>query len=118
MKKFVAIVLLAIISLATQAQAPVIAALNVAGVATGCDNVTISCTYTDTAVPPGPHFYFVVASNANGVSGPTNTVNLTVPAGVHNVVLTWTPSTTLLPTPTYFVYRGAPPQNLTIINSQ
>jgi hypothetical protein len=96
-------------------QAPV-PPLNSVGAATSCDNVTILCTYTDPSVPPGPHFYFVVAQDSQGnVSVPSNVVNLTVPAGTHNVVLTWNPSTT--PSVTYFIYRGAPATNLTITNS-
>jgi len=90
--------------------------LNQTGVATNCDNQTIQCTYTDQNVPPGPHFYFVVAEDTNGnISLPSNVVNVTVPAGTHNVVLTWVPSTT--PNVTYFMYRGAPATNLTITNS-
>ena len=106
-----------LLAAATQAQAPV-APLNAAGVATGCDNVTIVCTYTDVAVPAGPHFYFIVAANGTvaNSSTPSNRVDVLVPAGVHNVQLKWNPSPT--PGVTYFVFRGAPPTNLGITNSQ
>lgn len=104
-----------LLAAATQAQVPV-APLNATGVATGCDNVTIACTYTDVAVPAGPHFYFVVAQNAGGSSGPTNRIDVNVPPGAHNVLLNWDPSPTA--GVTYFVYRGAPPTNLGITNSQ
>jgi hypothetical protein len=88
--------------------------LNSVGVATGCDNQTIQCTYTDANVPPGPHFYFVVASNSAGYSGPSNVVNVTVPSGTHSVTLTWQPSTGGNPAPSYFIYRGAPATNVQI----
>jgi hypothetical protein len=94
-------------------QAPV-PPINSVGAATGCDNETVQCVYTDVAVPPGPYFYFVVASNSNGQSGPSNVVNVVVPSGTHNVVLTWTPSITTSPTPTYYVFRGGVPTNLKI----
>lgn len=91
--------------------------LNAAGVATNCDNQTIQCAYTDQNVPPGPHFYFAVAEDTTGkISAPSNVVNATVPAGTHNVVLSWTPSTST--NVTYFLYRGGVPTNLQITNIQ
>lgn len=98
----------------TQAAVP---PLNTAGVATGCDNATIACTYTDVNVPPGPHFYFLVASNASGFSGPSVRVDTVVPPGSHNVTLTWDPSKPFDPTVTYWIYRGAPVSNLKITGS-
>lgn len=86
--------------------------LNAVGVATNCDNQTIQCTYTDQNVSPGPHFYFAIAEDTTGnISSASNRVDVTVPAGTHNVVLNWVPSTT--PNVTYFLYRGAPVTNLT-----
>lgn len=86
--------------------------LNAVGVATNCDNQTIQCTYTDPNVPPGPHFYFAVAEDTTGkISTPSNRVDVTVPTGSHNVVLSWQPSTTS--NVTYFLYRASPPTNLT-----
>lgn len=86
--------------------------LNAVGVATNCNNTTIQCTYTDVNVHPGPHFYFAVAEDTSGhVSKPSNVVNVTVPAGTHNVVLTWQPSTST-GNITYFIYRGGVPTNL------
>ena len=105
--------LLLAVLLAVQSVPP----LNSAGVATGCNNTTVACTYTDVAVPPGPHFYFAVASNASGYSGPSNRVDVTVPAGTHNVTLKWNPSNLTDPTVTYWIYRGAPPTNLGITES-
>lgn len=103
-----------IMAIFTYAQAPTtVAPLNITGVATGCDNVSIPCTYTDLNVPPGPHFYFVVAANTNNYSTPSNRVDVIVPAGIHSVTLKWNPSTTTSPVPTYFIYRGAPPTALT-----
>lgn len=102
-----------IMAIFTYAQAPTtVAPLNTTGVATGCDNVSILCTYTDLNVPPGPHFYFVVAANTNNYSAPSNRVDVIVPAGIHSVTLKWNPSTTTSPVPTYFIYRGAPPTGL------
>ena len=103
-----------LIYLLGQAPGPV-APLNQVGVATACDNQTIPCTFTDPAVPPGPHFYFVVAASGTQYSGASNRVDVVVPAGTHNVVLNWTPSTTS--NVTYFVYRGAPATNLKITGS-
>ena len=86
--------------------------LNAVGVATNCDNQTIQCTYTDQNVPSGPHFYFAIAEDTTGnISSASNRVDVTVPAGTHNVVLTWVPSTSS--NVTYFLYRGAPATNLT-----
>jgi hypothetical protein len=90
--------------------------LNTSGVATGCTS-NVTCTYVDVAVPAGPHFYFVVASNAAGYSGPSNRVDVTVPAGTHSVTLTWNPSNLTDPTVTYWIYRGAPPTNLGVTGS-
>ena len=112
--RVVALLFLAVFS--SFAQAPV-APLNSVGAATGCDNVTIACTYTDVAVPPGPHFYFIVAANGTiaNASTASNRVDILVPAGAHNVVLKWSPSPTI--GVTYFIFRGAPPTNLGITNS-
>jgi hypothetical protein len=93
-----------------------VAPLNNTGVATGCTS-SATCTYVDVAVPAGPHFYFVVASNAAGYSGPSNRVDVTVPAGTHSVTLTWNPSNLTDPTVTYWIYRGAPPTNLGVTGS-
>lgn len=91
-----------------------IAPLNKTGAATGCDNVTIQCTYVDTNVPTGPHFYFAVASNSIGPSTPSNRVDVTIQSTQHTVTLRWTPSATGSTPITYFIYRGAPPTNLKI----
>lgn len=91
--------------------------INTVGAAKGCDNATIQCTYTDVAVTPGTHFYFAVAQDSvtGRYSGPSNRVDVLVPTGTHNVILTWTPSTTSDPNKViaYFIYRGAPATNLT-----
>ncbi len=92
--------------------------INATGAATGCDNTTIACTYTDVSVPPGPHFYFVVASNAAGFSGPSNRFDVVIPAGTHNATLNWSPSAPFDPTVTYWIYRGSNPTNLQIVTSQ
>lgn len=88
-------------------------ALGAPPIATGITGTT----YTDANVAPGQHFYFVVACNAGTTvcSGPTNSVNVLVPAGQHNVVLNWTASPS--PGVTYSVYRGAPPTAVKITNS-
>jgi hypothetical protein len=102
--------LLAAVLFFAQAQ-PTVKPLNSTGVATGCvDRKT--CTYTDVNVPPGAHFYFIVAQNAQGYSGPSVRVDCVVPAGTHSVVLQWDPSTES-PAPSYYIYRGAPPTGLT-----
>lgn len=91
--------------------------LNTTGAATGCNNSTITCTYNDVNVPPGPHFYFLVASNAAGFSGPSQRVDVIVPSGTHNVILNWSPSVPFDSTVTYWIYRGAPPTGLRITGS-
>jgi hypothetical protein len=97
---------------------PTVKPLNSTPVATGCDNKTIQCTYTDVNVPPGPHFYFIVAQNMfNGVatpSGPSSRVDVVVPSDgkPHTVVLTWD-AQSVTPVPSYYIYRGAPPTGLT-----
>ncbi len=96
-----------------QNPATAVAPLNSTGVATSCDNVSIACTYTDVAVAPGPHFYFIVAADASGnYSGPSNRVDVVIPDGVHNAVLTWDAGPQGV---SYFIYRGAPATNLTPI---
>lgn len=93
--------------------------LNVMGAAVDC-KTKAECTYTDTAVPAGPHFYFVVAQNLGGpngtvaFSGPSNRVDVVVPADgkLHTVVLNWDPQN-VTPAPSYYVYRGAPATGLT-----
>lgn len=92
-------------------------AINPSGSATGCNNISIACTYTDIAVTPGPHSYFVVAENSDGFSLPSNRVDIIVPSGIHNVVLNWNPSITTTPTPTYFVYRFSAPSGVVVTNS-
>jgi hypothetical protein len=91
--------LLAAVLFFAQAQ-PTVKPLNSTGVA------------TDVNVPPGAHFYFIVAQNAQGYSGPSVRVDCVVPAGTHSVVLQWDPSTES-PAPSYYIYRGAPPTGLT-----
>lgn len=112
MKVFAAKWLLYFLMSHPQAVAPI----NAIAVATGCDNVTIQCTYLDTNVSPGPHFYFAVASSSSSFSSPSNRVDVTVPSGTHNVSLAWTPSPS--PGVGYFIYRGAPPTNLKITGAQ
>lgn len=105
--------LLSFCSVSTKAQsAPTTISPIAAGVAAGCDNSSIQCTYTDTAPVPGPHFYFVVAFNSNGYSVVSNSSNVTATSG-HNVVVTWIPSTTSSPTVSYYIWRGAPASGLT-----
>lgn len=94
-----------------QNPATAVAPINSTGVATSCDNVSIACTYTDAAVAPGPHFYFIVAANSAGYSGPSNRVDVVIPAGVHNVVLKWDAPQGPAGI-TYWVYRGSVPTNL------
>lgn len=97
-----------------------IAPLNQTGVATNCDNATIQCTYVDTNVPPGPHFYFAVASNTFGPSTPSNRVDVTLTSTQHTVTLKWTPSSSVGTASSpimYFIYRGAPATNLKIIGT-
>jgi hypothetical protein len=89
--------------------------LNSTAVDTGCASFS-ACTYTDLNVPPGQHFYFVIAMNAAGYSGPSNAFYCTVPAGSHNVVLNWNPSNSD-PTVGYFLWRGAPPTNINAIGT-
>jgi len=100
--------------LAMMLQGTTVKPLNSTAVAVGCTSTT-TCTYVDTAVPPGPHFYFVLASTSTEYSVPSNSVNVVVPAGTHNVTLNWVPSTT--PGVGYWVYRGAPPTNLGVTSS-
>lgn len=97
-------------------QAPTAVAPISPAVATGCDNATIACTYTDPNVPAGPHFYFVVAVDSTAYSTPSNRVDVTVPAGSHSAVLKWAPSTT--PGVSYYIYRGAPATNVKITGAQ
>lgn len=88
--------------------------LNKTAAAVGCNNTTVMCTYIDSQVPPGQHFYFAVAQKASGLySKPSNVVFVTVPAGTHSVTLTWAPSSGTDSTTGYFIYRGAPATNLT-----
>ncbi len=83
-------------------------------VAANCTDST-TCTYTDVAVPSGQHFYFAIAVNTQSQqSVGSNTFNVTVPSGVHNVVLNWTPSASGPSGISYTIYRGAPPTNVTI----
>lgn len=103
--------LTAVLFFALQNPPTAVPPINSVGVATGCNNTTIPCTYTDVAVKAGPHFYFIVAQNSVGYSGPSNRVDVTVPTGTHNVVLKWNPSSGT-PAPTYFIYRGSTPTNL------
>jgi hypothetical protein len=115
MRKFLAAMTLFFFSTVLLAQQPppptTLPPLNSAGVATGCNNTSITCTYTDVSVPVGQHFYFVVAATVNGYSTVSNKVDVTVTSG-QNVVLNWNPSATTSPVPTYYIYRGAPPTNL------
>lgn len=104
------LLLLVLLSFQPQATVP---ALNSSGAATGC-STRATCTYVDNSVPPGPHFYFVVATNALGFSGPSNRIDVTVASGTHNATLNWDPAPNADPTVTYFIYRGAPPTNVTI----
>jgi hypothetical protein len=73
------------------------------------------CTYTDVAVAPGSHTYFVTASLNSAQSNPSNSATVTVPAGTHNVLLSWTPSTT--PNCQYKIFRIGPASGLQISNS-
>jgi hypothetical protein len=119
MKKLLVILaLFCSISVSAQQAPTPVAPLNATGVATSCDNVSVQCTYTDVAVSPGKHFYFIVAANANGYSSVSNKIDVTVSSGTHNAVLTWSPSATTSPAVSYFIYRGAPPTNLGIISVQ
>ncbi len=92
-----------------------VAPINTAAIAVGCAS-RAACTYVDANVPPGPHFYFVVASNAVGFSGPSNRVDVTIPSGTHSVTLNWDPESD--PTVGYWIYRGAPPTGLQVITAQ
>jgi hypothetical protein len=92
-----------------------IAPLNQTGVATGCNNATIQCTYVDNNVPAGPHFYFAVAANSGSTSAPSNRVDVTILSTQHTVTLKWNPSTSA--GVTYFIYRGAPATNLKIVGT-
>jgi hypothetical protein len=105
-------VMLAVLLWLPQAQ---VAPINTSAVAIGCTSRT-TCTYVDQNVPPGPHFYFAVASNAYGYSGPSNRVDVVVPAGTHSVTLNWDPESD--PSVGYFIYRGAPPTNLGVTGVQ
>jgi hypothetical protein len=110
--------LLAAVLLFAQVQSTV-KPLNSTPVATGCNNMTPTsmCTYTDVNVPPGPHFYFIVAQNMfNGVptpSGPSKRVDIVVPSDgkTHSVVLNWD-AQSVTPVPSYYIYRGAPATGL------
>jgi hypothetical protein len=110
-----AILLLASVCVRAQSAPTTRSPLNSSGVATGCNNTSIQCTYTDLNVPVGKHFYFVVAQNSNGYSTVSNSVNLTISLSGSYVVVSWTPSVTTSPTVTYFIYRGAPPTNLGVL---
>ncbi len=96
-------------------QAPLVSPINQVGVATNCDNQTTACTYTDVSVPAGPHFYFAVACNTSQCSPASNRVDVVIPSGTHNVILSWVPSVS--PNVTYYIYRGAPATNLQITGS-
>lgn len=112
MKNFIAVALLLLAAPLFGQQAPTtVAPLTKTGVATGCTTVA-TCTFVDTAVPPGQHFYFIVAVNTTSdalYSKPSNRVDVTVPSGTHSVTLNWNPGPT---TVTYYVYRGAPATGL------
>jgi hypothetical protein len=71
---------------------------------------TTVCSYTDQNVLPGPHRYYVTANNANGESAPSNSVDVVVPSGTHNVLLTWDAVNGV----TYKVYRVSAPSNVGI----
>jgi hypothetical protein len=83
-------------------------------VAPNCTS-SVTCTYTDVAVPAGQHFYFAIAVNMQSLqSVGSNTFNVTVPSGLPNVVLSWTPSASGPSGISYTIYRGAPPTGVTI----
>lgn len=102
--------------LAMMAQALSTPPINVTPVAPNCAT-NAACTYTDTNVPPGQHFYFVEATNGV-LSAPSNSVAVTVPndGKSHNVVLNWNPSPTT--SVSYEIFRGAPPTKVIIVNAQ
>lgn len=112
MKNLLAVAALMLFSASVfgQAAPTAVAPLNSVGVATGCVS-RASCSYEDVNVPPGPHFYFIVAVRGSVYSKPSNRVDVTVPAGTHSVALSWDPDPTAVTT-TYFIYRGAPATNL------
>lgn len=104
-----------ILYLAMMAQALSLPPINPTPVAQNCAT-NAACTYTDTNVPAGQHFYFVEATNGT-LSAPSNSVVVTVPndGKIHNVVLNWNPSPT--PNVGYSIFRGAPAKNVIIVNS-
>jgi cellulose 1,4-beta-cellobiosidase len=83
-------------------------AQNLAGYSVLNTSPVTATSFADSACADSQRcFYYVTAVNAIGESGPSNIVNVTIPAtGTHTVTVSWSASTGAT---SYNVYKGTAP---------